>query len=143
MKHEIVNFIFVIISLLASCQESATVRGNLDVFITVKTEAGQPIPLAPVYIAESIGTSEPTLTEKMNADTHGIVHINGSYCFPVAIVTNGGGVVFQIENEKSDEIIYVRNDMKPTVKESYGEIPTDIDRMRSKIEFKKCRLPPP
>jgi len=55
---------------------------------------GTPIVDAPVYVVEQIGTMRP-ITEVLKTDAHGHILLDGYYCLPAEVATQGGNFVIQ------------------------------------------------
>jgi hypothetical protein len=83
--------------ILASCSqffEAGGSRISLDADVIFVRPDLSPVAGVPVYVIETIGTTHP-VTEVLRTDALGHVRLQGDYCLPVIVATQGGSVVIQ------------------------------------------------
>jgi hypothetical protein len=84
---------------LAGCSqyfEAGGSKASLSVDIEFVDADRNPIPNAPVYVVETVGTMH-VVTEVLQTDAHGHIQLNGNRCLPAIVAVRGGSVVVQRE----------------------------------------------
>ena len=78
----------------AVAQEVPGVRHFVKANVTILTADGLPSANEQLFLAEQIGGT-PILSERMVSDKDGQIHLNGYYCLPMVVATNGGYIAIR------------------------------------------------
>lgn len=95
-------------------------KASLSVDIAFVGADHIPVPDDPVYIVETIGTMH-VVTEVLQTDPRGHIHLNGNRCLPAIVAVRGGSVVVQQETLAPSYQVTVKGGDQPPLDQLAGK----------------------
>ncbi|HNB27484.1 MAG TPA: hypothetical protein PLR41_11025 [Alphaproteobacteria bacterium] len=127
--------------LIAACVpvEHSAERVAIETEIHFVDSAGRPLVNEPVYLIETLPFAH-YITQVLHTDAEGGVHLNDTYCAPIAVMVDGGEIVLS-SIAGSDQTVVVNASRQPRVQSIYGEPIAGYTTLRRSASYLDCKPP--